>query len=194
MLRKLIMTSLVLAILGVQGQAAENKSSEKNDSSEFIEVSASNPANNLTVRWKMPLEDSLLLARAAMEIGGHKFRKDIMQDIAGQAEALQRSDIEQLLSAQKDKLKLPSGLRTVDESKAPFRLECTFSTRYGPEEIYVSMPAHRAIGFLKAAFVIDTDDHFKSDIIEDAFAQYSNGDVRSDILAFLPALKKKTNL
>lgn len=172
-----------LFFLGVAGVSlicslvvAQNSNRVSSTGGAVMEFSASDVSSNILIRWRMPEGGSLLLLDVLQTCGDDKFKREVALSV--QKERLQKN---MALPSQR---RVIAGLKSVDQAKANFSIERTFSGKIGAQEIFIKMPAHQAIGVLKAAFLVG-DARLKYQIMHFGFRKYADQDVKEDILAFL---------
>jgi hypothetical protein len=140
------------------------------------EVSASDEAGTVSVRWRMPPSDSAFVFETVRSIGDAKFQDDLSRSFQHQApmdSATKPADRRQVL-----------GMKSVEKAKADFTIDRNFADQMGTHALSVKMPASQAIGVLKAAFLVG-DSRFKYQVMQFGFQKYEDKEVRADLLAFL---------
>jgi hypothetical protein len=140
------------------------------------EVSASNEAGTVSVRWRMPPPDSAFVFETVRSLGDATFQDGLTRSFQRQAPA-------DSAAMPTERRQIP-GMKSVEKAKADFMIERNFADQMGTHALSVKMPANQAIGVLKAAFLVG-DSRFKYQVIHFGFQKYQDKEVRADLLAFL---------
>jgi len=167
----LIFGVLIAASFLVQIMAQEPDSLNQSTQT-LVEISASNESGSMTIHWRMPPRDSAFLYHIARKCGDPSFKQELSLSFR-QKEFGQQSCRSNVL-----------GAIMVDRSKADFVIDRSFTDKQGTHSISINLPAHQALGILKASFLVG-DSRLKYQVMRFGFCKYQHQDVREDILTFL---------